>query len=278
MLPTKYMCIQPEIQQAIRSGKPVVALESAVITHGLPYPENVKLAKAAEEIVREGNAIPATIAVLDGVVQVGLSEAQLIQLSKVKDPRKISKRDYGVAIAQNLSGGTTVAGTLLAAHLAGIQVFSTGGIGGVHRDSYWDISADLPELSQTPMVVICSGPKAILDLPATMEYLETANVIVIGYQTDELPAFYTRHSGILLDTRMDNPFDIVTAARAQWQMGIKSAILVTQPPPCELEPDPAWIEEQIQLAIKEAHLTGIHGPAMTPFLLDRMNFLTRGQA
>jgi pseudouridine-5'-phosphate glycosidase len=276
MIAPKHLRIHPEVHQAIRTGKPVVALESAVITHGLPYPENMKLALATEEIIRQGNATPATVAVIHGVVQVGLAEEQLIQLSKLKDPRKISKRDFGVAIAQKLSGGTTVAGTMIAAHLAGIQVFSTGGIGGVHRDSYWDISADLPELSQTPMVVVCSGPKAILDLSATMEYLETSGVIVIGYQTDELPAFYTRHSGILLDTRMDDPFEIVSTARVQWEMGINSAILVTQPPPRELEPDAAWIEDQIQMAIKEAHLSGIHGPSMTPFLLDRMNFLTRG--
>jgi len=276
MIPQKHLHLHPEVDQAIRTGKPVVALESAVITHGLPYPENLKLAQATEEIIREGNATPATIGVIDGVVHVGLTADQLNQLSNLKDTRKISKRDYGVAIAQKLSGGTTVAGTLIAAHHAGIHVFSTGGIGGVHRDSYWDISADLPELSHTPMVVVCSGPKAILDLSATMEYLETSGVIVIGYQTDELPAFYTRHSGILLDTRMDDPLEIIKAARSQWEMGIQSAVLVTQPPPREFEPDAAWIEDQIQLAIKEAHLTGIHGPSMTPFLLDRMNFLTRG--
>ena len=276
MIQSKYINIHPEVRQAIQSGKAVVALESAVITHGLPYPENMQLAHTAEEIVRQGNATPATISVIDGVIQVGISEEQLAQLCKVKNPRKISARDFGFAISHKLSGGTTVAGTMIAAHLAGIQVFSTGGIGGVHRDSYWDISADLPELSRTPMIVVCSGPKAILDLPATMEYLETSGVLVAGYQTDELPAFYTRHSGIILDTRMDDPAEIASTAKAQWEMGIKSALLVTQPPPHQMEPDSIWIEDQIQQAIKEAHLSGIHGPAMTPFLLDRMNFLTHG--
>ena len=272
----EYFKISSEVLLARQTGKPVVALESAVITHGLPYPENLTLARNVEEEIRSIGALPATIAVLDGKIRVGLSEAELVRLSQEKNVRKISRRDFAIAIAENGNGGTTVAGTLIAAGQVGIQVFSTGGIGGVHRNAPFDISADLPELSHSPTIVVCAGAKAILDLPATLEYLETVGVPVVGFQTEEFPAFYSRESGLKLTVTANNPQDVVEIARTHWGLGLGSAILVVNPPPAEVALPKEEIEVLIQQAVLEAEKQGIHGNEMTPFLLNRVSELSGG--
>ncbi len=261
---------------ALRSGFPVVALKSAVITHGLPRPENLQLAQALEQEVRAQKATPATVGMLDGKVVIGLSQLEIERLSHADRTRKISRRDFGIAVARGESGGTTVAGTLIAARAAGIRVFATGGIGGVHRDAPFDVSADLPELSRSPLVVVCSGAKSILDLPATVEVLETLGVPIIGYQTDHFPAFFSSDSGLPVNVRVDSPSEVVQIARAQWEMGLESAVLVVQPPPDEVAIPHAQIENVIQQALNEAEENAIHGAALTPFLLDRVNQLSGG--
>ncbi len=276
-LPDSFI-VHSTVQEALKKETPIVALESAVITHGLPRPTNLELARQMEEVIRSEGAVPATIAVLDGKIHIGLSADELSALSILDDTRKISRRDFSYAISKKLSGGTTVAGTMVAAHLAGIKVFATGGIGGVHRDTQWDVSADLPELSKTPMIVVCAGAKAILDLPATLEYLETLGVLVIGYQTNEFPAFYSRSSGIALDTRMDKPAEIAASAKAQWSLGLSGAILVTQPPPTEVELPFEQMDSIIKVAVTEAKKLGIHGPAVTPFLLEKVKNISNGES
>lgn len=272
------MTIQPEITRALKDGQPVVALESAVITHGLPRPVNIETAREMEAIIRDGGAIPATIALLDGKVHIGLTSAELQKLATLDGTRKISRRDFGYAIAKGLSGGTTVSGTMLAAALAGIRVFATGGIGGVHRGSNFDISADLPELGKTPLVVVCAGAKAILDLPATLEVLETQGVLVAGYQTDDLPAFYSPDSGLPLDARFDSPEQVAVAAQAQWGLGINSGLLVVQPIPSVDGIPSAEMDVAIHQAVEEANRQGISGPSTTPFLLARVKELSGGRS
>ncbi len=274
-LPPMYILSQ-EVAQARQLDLPIVALESAVITHGLPRPENLNLARQMESEIRSHEAIPATVALFDGYIHVGLSPIELENLSAVSTARKISRRDYAIALAKKEYGGTTVAGTLIAAHNAGIRVFATGGIGGVHRNAPFDISADLPELSRTPLVVVCAGAKAILDLPATLEYLETAGVPVVGYQTDELPAFYSRSSELPITACADSVQEIAKMARVHWEMGMHSAILVVQPPPPEAALPSAQIERIIQQALIEAEDRHIHGAATTPFLLERVSELSGG--
>lgn len=264
------------IRKAIFSGRPVVALESAVITHGLPYPHNQQLAFEMEDTIRQQNAEPATIAVLDGKIRVGLSPAEIERLAQMKHCRKISRRDFGIALSHGESGGTTVAGTLFAAHQAGIRVFATGGIGGVHRNATFDVSADLHELSRTPLVVVCAGAKAILDLPATLEALETLGVPVIGYQSEEFPAFYSRQSGLKVNLACQNAKEIAQVALAHWAAGIHSAVLVANPPPTEHALPAEEIENIIQQAVRQAEQRGIHGSALTPFLLEKVNQLTGG--
>ena len=272
------MIIQPLVAKALQSELPVVALESAVITHGLPQPVNLETALNMQKIIMDQGAIPATIALLDGKVHVGLDDSELEKLAFLKGTRKISQRDFGYAITHKLSGGTTVAGTMTVAHTVGIKVFATGGIGGVHRDAPFDISADLQKLSNTPMIVVCAGAKAILDLHATVEVLETNGVLIIGYQTNEFPAFYSRSSGLMLDSRVDSPGEIAAVARSQWEMGEKTALLVVQPPPDEYDIPAADIERSILKAVAEAKSKGIRGPAVTPFLLDRVKSLTGGKS
>jgi pseudouridylate synthase len=255
---------------------PMVALESTVITHGLPHPQNLQLARDLERIVRENNATPATVAVLDGKILVGLTDAELERLANEDHVRKISRRDFATAIIKKECGGTTVAGTMFAAHQAGIKVFATGGIGGVHEVDTLDISTDLQALSDTPMIVVCAGAKAILDLPATLEYLETMAVPVIGYNTDEFPAFYSRQSGLPVSTQLDSPLEIVEFAKAHWGIGMKSAILVCQPLSLEEELTKGNIEDAIHQSRKEARQQGIHGQQLTPFLLARLAELTNG--
>ncbi len=263
--------IANSVRTALFSGRAVVALESAVITHGLPYPHNLNLARDLESILRAEGAQAATIAVVDGKIRVGLDDEEIQRLATLKSIRKISRRDFGVALAQGESGGTTVAGTLFAAHQAGIRVFATGGIGGVHRNAPFDVSADLHELSRTPMVVVCAGAKAILDLPATLEVLETLGVPIVGYQTDEFPAFYSPHSGLKLPIRADTPQQAAAIARAQWQAGINSAVLIANPPPIEEALPHEQIETIIQQAVADAEAAGITGAALTPYLLDAVS-------
>lgn len=274
-LPSSFV-VSNEVAYAIKNSLPVVALESAVITHGLPRPENLRLAEALENEVRDAGAVPATIALLDGKIHLGLSAEELYRLANEDGARKISRRDFSLALARKENGGTTVAATLYAAHAARIRVFATGGIGGVHRGSPFDISADLPELGRRPLVVICAGAKAILDLPATLEVLETEGVTVIGYGTDEFPAFYSRSSGLPVNLRVDSPEEVAQIAREQWQLGLESALLVVQPPPVEMSLPADQVEVWIQEAIEEAHQEKIIGAEVTPYLLARMSQLSGG--
>ncbi len=267
-----------EVSRARLMNLPLLALESAVITHGLPRPENLRLAEALEEEARRVGVTPATVAVLDGKLCIGLSRDDLRRLAEQPVERKISRRDLGIALAKGYSGGTTVAGTLIAAGLAGIQTFATGGIGGVHRGAPQDVSADLPELARQPVVVVCAGAKAILDLPATLEYLETWGVPVLGYRTDEFPAFYARRSGLPVDARVESAEEVVEIATRHWEMGLRSAVLVVQPPPAEAALDEAELERVIGLALEDARREGIHGAATTPFLLERVSRLSGGES
>lgn len=264
--------VAAEVRQALRRGAPVVALESAVITHGLPRPDNLSLARDMEATVKSHGALPSTVGVIEGQVVVGLSSAQLHALAYHENPRKISVRDFGPALAQRQTGGTTVSGTLVACGLTGIRVFATGGIGGVHRWPPYDVSADLPQLSRTPTVVVCAGAKAILDLPATLEYLETLGVPVVGYQTDEFPAFYSAESGLRVPYRAKDAEEVARIARSHWDLGLKSAILVVVPPP---QPLPrGHVEQAVAQALEEARAKAVRGFAMTPFLLQRVAELT----
>jgi pseudouridine-5'-phosphate glycosidase len=268
--------LSDDVAVALASELPVVALESTVITHGLPHPENLTLAEDMEREVQKHGAVPATVAVLDGYVRVGLLPAQLARLAQDQGVHKISARDFAPAIAHGWSGGTTVAGTMLAASMAGIRVFATGGIGGVHRYPAFDISADLPQLSKTAMIVVCAGAKAILDLPATLEYLETHAVPVVGYQVDEFPAFYSLSSGLPVSVRADSAGEVVSIARAHWELGLSSAVLVVQAPPEELAIPNQDVEGFIKQALEEAKVRLVRGQAMTPFLLSRVSELTGG--
>jgi len=275
MIPETFF-LSPEIIKAQQLNQPIVALESAVITHGLPRPYNLELACDLEAIIRGENVTPATVGLIDGRIHVGLSQAELQRLASEPKTRKISRRDFGIAIAAKECGGTTVAGTLIAARTAGLHVFATGGIGGVHRNSTFDISADLEELSRSPLVVVCAGAKAILDLPATLEVLETRGVPVIGYQTDEFPAFYSLSSGLPVTARADTPAQVASIARAQWETGILAAVLVVIPPPAEFAIPADEVEESIRQALAEAEQKKIHGAAVTPFLLGRVSELSGG--
>jgi pseudouridylate synthase len=273
----KHFILSKDIIEAISTQQPVVALESAVITHGLPQPENLQLAQEMEATVRENGSVPATVGILGGKVHIGLSRAELEILADTNQPaRKISRRDYGIALARGENGGTTVAGTLIAAQTAGIRVFATGGIGGVHRDAPFDVSADLPELGRSPLVVVCAGAKSILDLPATVEYLETMGIPILGYQTDEFPAFYSRESGLPVNVRVDSVEEICAIATAHWDMGQTSAILVVVPPPADVAVPREEIEEIIRRALTDAQEAGVRGAAVTPFLLAKVSQLSGG--
>ena len=265
-------------------GAPIVALESTVITHGLPHPQNLELARDMEKQVRENGATPATIALLDGKIRIGLSDLELIRLSESDSTlptggfAKVSHRDFATAIVKKLNGGTTVAGTMYAANMAGIKVFATGGIGGVHKESAFDISTDLRSLAEIPTIVVCAGAKAILDLPATLEYLETMGVPVIGYKTDEFPAFYSRESGLGVSARLDSPEEVAEFAKAHWNLGMRSGILVTNPIPETESISKSKLEPIIAKASAEAIEQGIHGQKLTPFLLNRIGELTKGKS
>lgn len=274
----KPITLSAEVQHALDAHQPLVALESTLITHGLPQPTNFETALAMEQRVRDEGSIPATVCMFSGRFHVGLSEQELRELGATKDPVKISRKDIAYAIAKGKDGGTTVSGTMEVANAAGIKVFATGGIGGVHRGHYADTSADLPTLAQVPMIVVCSGAKAILDMPSTKEKLETYGVPVLGYQTDELPAFYSVHSGLSVDRRVDTPEDIAAIARAQWEFGLKSALLVTVPVPAEDEIPADEVGAAIDQALAEAEEKEIHGPATTPFLLEKVAKITKGRS
>lgn len=269
--------LSTEVSDAIRNGSPVVALESTVIAHGLPYPHNLETAKKLEQIVRENGAVPATIAVFGGEFFVGLSAGQIEQLATRKDIRKISRRDLPIAVANKLDCATTVATTTFIANRAGIKVFATGGIGGVHRGFDADISADLPELAQTPITVVCSGAKIVLDLPRTREWLETNGITVLGWQCDELPAFYSRVSGLAIDERVENADDVARIASARDELGLKNSILLTVPIPAEFEIDRAELESILADALKLADERGVLGKDITPFLLSQMSERSGGR-
>jgi pseudouridine-5'-phosphate glycosidase len=270
----------PAVRDALDQDRPVVALESTVIAHGLPYPQNLETALAMEAAVREGGATPATIAVLAGRLTVGLSAEKLEYLASrpAGSVRKCSRRDLALAMARGEDGATTVAGTMIVAHEVGIELFATGGIGGVHRGHPFDVSADLTELGRTPLTVVCSGAKSILDLPLTLEALETNGVAVIGYQTKELPAFFTRSSGLALDNRLDRPEQVAAVIKARRSLDLQSGLLVTVPVPAADAFDSQEAEEAIIRATLEADAAGIAGPAATPWLLSRINELTGGRS
>ena len=276
-----YLDIAPEVKAALESGKPVVALESTIISHGMPYPQNVETALNVEKIVRENGAVPATIAIIGGRLKAGLSEEEITYLGKKGyGVTKASRRDLPVLVSRGEDGATTVATTMIIAEMAGIRVFATGGIGGVHRGAEvtMDISADLEELAQTGVMVICAGAKSILDLGLTLEYLETKGVPVIGYQTEELPAFYTRKSGFGVDYRLDTPEEVAAAFRAKIDMGLRGGMLVTNPIPEQYSMDPDVINKAIDEAVEEAKAQGIHGKATTPFLLAKIKDITGGDS
>ena len=277
----KYLEIAPEVREALAAGKPVVALESTIISHGMPYPQNVETALNVEKILRENGAVPATIAIIGGRLKAGLSAEEIDYLGRTgAGVTKASRRDLPVLVAKKMDGATTVTTTMMIAAMAGIEIFATGGIGGVHRgaETTMDISADLEELAQTPVMVICAGAKSILDLGLTLEYLETKGVTVIGYGTKELPAFYTSHSGFGVDYELDSPEELAEAFHVKRELNLKGGMLVTNPIPEEYSMDPAVINAAIDRAIAESVEQGIHGKAATPFLLARVKDLTGGDS
>ncbi len=277
----KYLDISPEVQQALAEGKPVVALESTIISHGMPYPKNVETALLVEKTIRDNGAVPATIAIIGGRLKAGLSPEEIEYLGKSgRKVAKVSRRDLAAIVARGTDGATTVTTTMIIAHMAGIRVFATGGIGGVHRgaETTMDISADLEELANTPVMVVCAGAKSILDLGLTLEYLETKGVPVIGYGTDELPAFYTRRSGFGVDYRVDTPAQLAAMFKAQQELGMKGGMLVTNPIPEQYAMDKEVIDAAIDQAVRESREKGIHGKETTPFLLARVVELTGGDS
>ena len=271
-----YLQINTDVKSALDGTRPIVALESTVIAHGLPRPQNLETASAIERIVRAEGATPATIAVLDGKLCVGLDQEERELIANSKGVKKLSTRDLPVTIARGWNGATTVAATIWIAHRAGIKVFATGGIGGVHRGSLPDVSADLPELARTPMVVVCSGAKIVLDLPATREWLETQSVTVIGYGCDEMPGFYSRRSGLPVDVRCDRAEEVARIFRAQRELAMESALLVTVPVPAEAEVDADLLARVLDDSLPQAEREKVAGRDLTPFLLARMSEQSEG--
>ena len=277
----RYLDIAPEVQEALENGKPVVALESTIISHGMPYPQNVETALNVEKLIRESGAVPATIAIIGGRLKAGLTPEEIDYLGKTgAGVTKASRRDLPILVAEKRDGATTVTTTMMIAAMAGIEVFATGGIGGVHRgaETTMDISADLEELAQTPVMVVCAGAKSILDLGLTLEYLETHGVPVIGYQTEELPAFYTRKSGFAVDYRLDTPAQLAEAFHVKRELGLRGGMLVTNPIPEAYSMDADVINKAIDEAVEEAKAQGIHGKATTPFLLAKIKDITGGDS
>lgn len=276
--------IAPEVASALAEGRPVVALESTIISHGMPYPENIEMAKKVEGIIREQGAVPATIALMDGRVKVGLAPEELERLATEQNVAKVSLRDMPIIIAKRQTGATTVATTTIAAEAAGIKVFVTGGIGGVHRgapgshEQVWDISADLTVLGSSPVTVVCAGCKSILDIPATLEYLETLGVTVMGYQTDDFPGFYTRTTGYGVDGRAESPEEAAAVIQARQQLGIEGGVLLVNPVPADVALDATEMEAHVQGALREMVAQGISGKRVTPFLLAKMKEVTEGRS
>ena len=277
-VPNKLIRIAPEVAAALADGKPVVALESTVISHGLPYPQNVEIAARCEAAIRQEGVIPATVGIVAGQVVAGLSRDEIETLATAKGVRKVSRRDFGIAIARKEHGATTVAGTMIVAHQVGIRLFSTGGIGGVHRGQDGDISADLPELSQTPVAVVCAGAKAILDLPRTLEWLETAGVPVLGYRTETFPAFYAASSGLPVDVCIDTPEEAAAIIRARWAFGLTGGVLIGVPLPESVAMPREELEQAIEQALASASRDGIKGKAVTPYLLAEVSKITEGRS
>ena len=275
-----YLDVHPEVENALNSKQPIVALESTIISHGMPYPENIETALMVEDTVRANNAIPATIAIIKGRLKVGLTKKEIEFLATNDEVRKISRRDLAIAVSQKLSGSTTVASTMIIAHLAKIAVFATGGIGGVHRgaEKTLDISADLEELSRTNVCVVCAGAKSILDIGLTLEYLETKGVPIIGYKTSDLPAFYSSKSGFNVDYRVDSAFDISEILKTKWSLSINGGVLITNPIPKTFELELTMMNEAINKAIIEAEKEKITGKEITPYLLSKVNEITQGKS
>ncbi len=275
-----FLVFSEEVAQAKAEKKPIVALESTIISHGMPYPENVQTAKDVERIIRDRGAVPATIAIIDGKIKIGLTDDELELLGTSRDVEKVSRRDLPYVVAMKKHGATTVAGTMICAEMSGIRVFATGGIGGVHRgaEQTMDISADLQELSRTNVAVVCAGAKSILDLGLTLEYLETHGVPVIGYQTDVLPAFYSRTSPFRVDYRLDSAEEIAQFIETKWKLGLNGGVVIANPVPKEEELEESYITAIIEQALNEAEKQHITGKAVTPFLLDHVKTLTGGKS
>ena len=275
-----YLELHPEVKQALEQGKPVVALESTIISHGMPYPENVQTAREVEAIIREQGAVPATIGIMNGKIKIGLSDEELESFGSSQDVMKVSRRDLPFVVSQKRNGATTVAATMIGARLAGISVFVTGGLGGVHREGEvtMDISADLTELAGTSVAVVCAGAKSILDIGRTLEYLETQGVPVVGYRTDDFPAFYTRRSGFGVDCRLDSPEDVAALLKAKWDLGLAGGVVVANPVPEADALDEQEMEQNIERALAEAKQLGIKGKDVTPFLLGKMKEITQGKS
>ena len=276
----KYVEYSDEVKKAMEEGKPVVALESTIISHGMPYPQNIETAKACEEIIRENGAVPATTAIIGGKIKIGLSDEELEFMATSKDIIKASRRDFAYIVSQGLNGATTVASTIIASRLAGIKIFVTGGLGGVHRHAEvtFDISRDLEELAANDIMIVCAGCKSILDIGLTLEYLETKGVPVFGYQTDYMPAFFTRKSEFKVDYNIKNPKEAAEAAKAQWELGLQGGILLTNPIPESDSMDEEKINTAIEKALVEADEKGIHGKETTPFLLSKVLEVTEGKS
>lgn len=273
-----FIDISPKVLKALTENKPVVALESTIISHGMPYPQNVEMALSVEKIIESEGCVPATIAILNGRIKVGLTPDEITRLAQLRDVIKASKRDLAYIISQQKNGATTVSGTILVCSMVGIKMFATGGIGGVHRDAQqtFDISRDLEELANENVAVVCAGAKSILDLGLTLEYLETKGVEVIGYQTSELPAFYTRKSGFNVDYKMDTPLEVANLIKTKWSMGLNGGVVIANPIPSSYSLDPNIISHEIELALSSAKSEGIKGKEMTPYLLSKIKSLTDG--
>ncbi|GAA0106266.1 pseudouridine-5'-phosphate glycosidase [Paraclostridium sordellii] len=276
----KYLHIHPEVKKALSEGQPVVALESTIISHGMPYPKNVEMAKNVSKIIRDNGAIPATIAIIDGILKVGLTSEEIEFLGTSKNVLKASRRDLPFIISKKLNGATTVATTMILANLAGVKVFATGGIGGVHRGAQetFDISADLQELANTNVAVVCAGAKSILDIGLTLEYLETNGVPVVGFGTEEFPAFYTRKSGFGVDYKVDSSMEVASALKAKWDLDLKGGMVIGNPIPESFEMDYDTINNAIETSLKEADENNITGKKVTPFLLDKVKTITAGKS
>jgi len=276
----RFLDFKEEVRGALAENRPVVALESTIIAHGMPYPENLEVAREVENIIRECGVVPATIAIIKGKIKIGLSREEMELLATSEKVIKASRRDLSIIIAKKLTASTTVSATMVAAHLAGIEVFVTGGIGGAHRgaEKTFDVSADLQELGRTPVAVVCSGAKAILDLSLTLEYLETMGVPVIGFKTNELPAFYCRESGLIVDYTVNDEVEAAEVIRTKWDLGLKSGIVIANPIPEESALSRTYVNRIINKAILEAANKGIKGKKLTPFLLSRINELSEGKS